>query len=49
MEIFDLKDKLEYVNEVMELELLEWGDNPNYEITLKLIDKKIVTLYTFTR
>lgn len=39
MTIFDLKDKLEYANEVMELELLEWGDNPNYEKEEKIAKK----------
>ena len=27
MEIFDLKDKLEYLDEVVELEYEEWADN----------------------
>ena len=29
MEVFNLKDKLEYLNEVAQLEYEEWADNPD--------------------
>ena len=40
MEIFDLKDKKEYLKEVMELELLEWSDEEIVNIEEK-VNKKI--------
>lgn len=40
MEIFDLKNKQEFIEEVMELELIEWGTRPIIEKEQK-IQKKI--------
>ena len=40
MEIFDLRDKREFLNEVMELELLEWSDEEIINIEEK-VKKKI--------
>lgn len=40
MEIFNLKDRQEYLKEVMELELNEWGANPNVDKEER-IQKKI--------
>lgn len=40
MQVWNLKDKTEYIYEVMELELLEWGDKPNVQKTER-IDRKI--------
>lgn len=40
MKVWNLKDKTEYVYEVMELELLEWGDKPNVQKTER-IERKV--------
>ena len=40
MEIFDLKDKQDYLKEVMELELMEWSSDPITDKEKK-IEKKI--------
>ena len=40
MQVFDLKDKKEYIKEVMILEHNEWGENPEVNFD-KRIDKKI--------
>lgn len=44
MEIFDLKEKTEYVKEVIELEHLEWADNPE-EDKLARLERKIKKFY----
>lgn len=44
MEIFDLKDKQEYIKEVIELEHNEWASNPK-ENFQKRVDEKINKYY----
>lgn len=39
MEIFNLKDKVEYLCEVMELEHFEWGENPEVNLEQRLARK----------
>lgn len=40
MEIFNLKDKIEYLDEVMELEYDEWADNKENNRRIRLERKK---------
>lgn len=40
MEIFDLKNKLEYLDEVMELELLEWASETIIDKDIRIRKKK---------
>ena len=48
LEIFNLKDKLEYLDEVAELEYDEWADNKeiNKEKRIERKKKKICTMLT---
>lgn len=48
MEIFDLKDKLEYLDEVVELEYEEWADNKeeNKEERIKRKKERICDMFT---
>ena len=48
LEIFNLKDKLEYLDEVAELEYDEWADNKeiNKEKRIERKKKKICTMFT---
>lgn len=46
MEIFDLKDKQEYLDEVMKLEYLEWASNIDEDIDSK-IKKKVNKYYEY--
>ena len=48
MEIFDLKDKLEYLDEVVELEYEEWADNKeeNKEKRIKRKKERICDMFT---
>ena len=50
MEIFDLKDKLEYLDEVVELEYEEWADNKeeNKEKRIKRKKERICDMFTDT-
>ena len=40
MEIFNLKDKIEYLDEVMELEYVEWAENKEYNREKRLKRQK---------
>lgn len=48
MEIFDLKDKLEYLDEAVELEYEEWADNKeeNKEKRIKRKKERICDMFT---
>lgn len=47
MEVFNLKDKLEYLNEVAQLEYEEWADNPDIgkERRLRIKQEKIRNMF----
>lgn len=40
MEVFNLKDRLEYLDEVMELELLEWTNEEVKDVKSRILKKK---------
>lgn len=40
MEVFNLKDRLEYLDEVMELELLEWTKEEVKDVKSRILKKK---------
>lgn len=48
MRVFDLKDKLEYLDEVVNLEHDEWGDNPDYDRERRINNKKKVIMDNFS-